>query len=126
MPGQTAIAGVVALGTCYGIVIIVEILRTGAPSRHHRPLRGIAGDALDCSFNTSETGVGAGQAELITFIVEVVISADAETGCAEFSEGGAVAGGAGCGTGAGLAVVEAARALSVYVEILVYTWAHVC
>ena len=35
MPGQTAIAGVVALGTCYSIVIIVEILRTGAPSRRH-------------------------------------------------------------------------------------------
>lgn len=35
MPGQTAIAGVVALGTCYGIVIIVEILRAGAPSRRH-------------------------------------------------------------------------------------------
>ena len=102
MPGQTAIASVVAFGTCLSIVIIIKILRTGAPSRNHRPLRGIAGDALDSSSNTGETGVGTGQAKLVAAIVEVVISTDAETGCAEFLEGGAVAGRAGCGIGAGL------------------------
>lgn len=47
MAGQTAIAGIVAFGAGYGVVVIVEVLRTGAPAQHHRPLRGVTGDTLD-------------------------------------------------------------------------------
>ena len=125
LPSPAGLTGVVTGHAGYGGVVVVEVLRTGAPVALQQSQCSIAGDALHSSSNAGQAGVGASHAELVRAIVVVVVGADALAGRVEDAEVSAVAGGAGSGGVAGAAGVQAARADPADVEVRSNAGAHV-